>query len=69
MPKKFRAGRQHKSGTGNSTRVASARLLVRPGGRRPLQELDEKGESFDAGASPRAFVEVVCCGLFLCLRA
>ena len=69
MPKKFRVGRKHKSGTGNNTHIAAARLLVRPGDRRPLQELDEKGESLDAGASPRAFVEGVCCSLFLCPRA
>ena len=69
MPKKFRAGRQHKSGTGKNTSIPAARLLVRPGDRRPLQELDEKGESLDAGAAPRAFVDVMRCSLFLCTRA
>ena len=66
MPRKFRKGRQHKSGTGNSKRIPAARLLVRPGDRRALAELDDKGESLNEGALPRVFVRSVCLGPGLC---
>ena len=46
----FRKGRQYKSGTGNNTRIPAARALVRPQDRRPLQELEDRGESLSTGA-------------------
>ena len=71
MPRKFRKGRLDKSGTGSNKHKPAARLIVRPGERRALhlQRLQDEGENCAAGASPRAFVEVVCCGLVLCPRA
>ena len=69
MPRKFRMGRLDKSGTGNNKRKAAARLIVRPGERRALQQLQDEGEIGAAGVSPNAFVREVRRGLVHCHSA